>query len=160
MHKPLLQLSFIALMALAPTMALAQSLGLPPPSRTVYKCEEGGKVSYSSEPCLGAKKIDIQPTRGMNKMTGTERTGSDVSKEKVRESIAEAIKPVTGMTPEQFAVETRRVNLQPAEKAKCKMLDREMPLVGKDEQVAPAEKKEAFRQRQYELRKMYRDLRC
>ncbi|MEK8086891.1 hypothetical protein WNB94_10760 [Aquabacterium sp. A3] len=46
------------------THAIATSL--PPPSRTVYKCEVGGKVHYADSPCVGAQKVDVTPTRGMN----------------------------------------------------------------------------------------------
>lgn len=56
--------------------AFAQSL--PPPSRTVFKCEEAGKVVYSDSPCLGARQIDVEPTRGVNQITGKRLTGPDV----------------------------------------------------------------------------------
>jgi hypothetical protein len=58
----------------------------------VFKCENGGKTFYSDSPCLGAKKIDVEPTRGLNKSTGSERTGKDVSREMQREQFAEAVK--------------------------------------------------------------------
>jgi len=54
----------------------AQTVKLPEPTRTVFKCEEAGKVTYSDAPCLGAQKVDVQPTRGLNKSSGTERKRS------------------------------------------------------------------------------------
>ncbi|MGJ7499349.1 DUF4124 domain-containing protein [Variovorax sp. ZT5P49] len=32
----------------------------------IYKCVQGGKVVYSNEPCLDAKKIEIKQTKGVN----------------------------------------------------------------------------------------------
>lgn len=53
---------WLTLVPLGASMALAQSL--PPSSRTVFKCEVAGKVVYSDTPCLGASKVDVEPTRG------------------------------------------------------------------------------------------------
>ena len=50
-------LSRVAVLAFFSSLAEAQSL--PAPSRTVFKCEEGGRIVYSDSPCLGAKKIDV-----------------------------------------------------------------------------------------------------
>ena len=83
-------------------MAFAQST-LPPTSRTVYKCNEKGKTVYSDAPCLGATKVDVEPTRGFNKDTGREIIGTDVRREQHRELMADAFKPLTGLTAEQCA---------------------------------------------------------
>lgn len=32
----------------------------------VYKCVQGGKVTYSNEPCPDARKIEIRQTKGVN----------------------------------------------------------------------------------------------
>ena len=79
--------------------AHSQTGTFPYPSRMVYKCEVAGKVVYSGEPCQGARKLDIAPSRGLNKSTGRELTGSDVTREKHREMTGEALKPLTGKTP-------------------------------------------------------------
>jgi uncharacterized protein DUF4124 len=43
--------------------ASAQTLSpLPPPSSTVFKCEADGRTVYSDSPCLGAEKLEIEPT--------------------------------------------------------------------------------------------------
>lgn len=78
--------------------ASAQTRGLPNPWRTVYKCSINGKVVYTDDPCLGAQKVDVEPTRGLNKSTGRELSGADVSRERRRETFAEGVKPITGMT--------------------------------------------------------------
>lgn len=45
---------FIALALIAPATIHAQ---------TVYRCEGGGRVAYSHEPCVGAKAVDTTPTQ-------------------------------------------------------------------------------------------------
>jgi hypothetical protein len=60
-------------------------------------------------PCLGAaEKLEVEPTRGVSKLSGSERIGSDVSRERWREGLAEAVRPITGMDAKQFATFGRR----------------------------------------------------
>ena len=33
---------------------------------SIYKCVQGGKITYSNEPCPDAKKVEIKQTRGVN----------------------------------------------------------------------------------------------
>lgn len=74
---------------------------MPPPSHTVRKCEVGGKVHYSDSTCVGAQKVDVTPTRGMNQSTGRELTGWDVRREVFREQWSDAVRPITGMNAQQ-----------------------------------------------------------
>lgn len=64
-------LAAAALLALAPLGASAQ--------QAVYRCDQGGKIGYSHEPCLGGKVIDATPTQGMDKMSGVSRKGPTFS---------------------------------------------------------------------------------
>lgn len=80
----------IAAACTAGAVAQPQPGSLRQPSRTVYKCEAAGKVTYSDEPCAGAVRVEVEPTRGLNKSSGSERTGADVARERRREGIAEA----------------------------------------------------------------------
>lgn len=105
------------LMSFASTSTWAQ--GLPSPSRTLFKCVIGGKVSYSDSPCLGAEKIDIEPTRGVSKLSGSERIGNDVRREQHRELIAEAIRPIAGMDAKQMDIFGRRMKLTPDAPREC-----------------------------------------
>lgn len=90
------------LLMAAPGMdAWAQSL--PQPSRTVFRCEVEGKVTYSDSPCLGARRIQIEPTRGVSKLSGSERIGNDVRVERHREIMAEALQPLTGMDARRWS---------------------------------------------------------
>ncbi|MCK7494816.1 MAG: DUF4124 domain-containing protein [Comamonadaceae bacterium] len=133
---------------------------LPPPSRTVYKCDSGGKAVYSDSPCLGAERIDVQPTRGLSKLSGNERIGADVSNEKWTEMLAEALRPLLGESPEQFAVRRRRVQLTPVEQQQCYGLDRRIGAVEQDERRANRSELSIVQQELPELRTRYRQLRC
>ncbi len=77
--------------------AHVQADGLRPPANTVYKCVVGEKVHYSDTPCLGAEKIDVTPTRGIDKSSGGKQIGNDVDRELRREQIAESLRPLTDM---------------------------------------------------------------
>jgi len=68
----------------------AQTLHVP--SRSIYKCDSNGAMTYSDAPCLGASRLEIEPTRGVGKTAGY-----DVQREQQREMIAESIRPLTGL---------------------------------------------------------------
>ncbi|MDB5960699.1 MAG: hypothetical protein JWP59_1993 [Massilia sp.] len=146
---------------LLPTCAgatLAQSL--PPPSRTIYKCEQGEKVSYSDEPCVGAKALDIVVPRGLDKLSGQRRTGDDVLNEVRHEQFANALQPISGMTPEQLATATRRRRLSNPAQLLCRQLDQALPQA---EAREPGLTGEALRQVQlslYDMRKQYKLIDC
>lgn len=83
-------------------LSKAFAKNLPSPFRTIYKCEVGRKVHYSDSSCVGALKVDVTPTRGMNKSTGRELTGSDVRRDVFREKWSDAVRPITGMNAQQM----------------------------------------------------------
>jgi hypothetical protein len=64
----LLLLSLLPLLAYGTASVNAQPL--PAPSRVTYKCEVGGKIAYTDESCLGAKRMNIAPSRGLDKFSG------------------------------------------------------------------------------------------
>lgn len=145
-------------------LALSQQAfadGLPPPSRTVYKCEEAGKVHYSDSPCLGAKKVDVTPTRGLDKSSGRELTGAGVQRERQREQFSDAVRPITGMDAQQFQQAGRRMKLSADAQRQCQILDRTMP--GAEEAERRAQGTPDLKAAQlglYKLRKQHRDLGC
>ena len=141
-------------------MARAQTVTLPQPSRSVYKCTVDGKVSYSDEPCLGAQRLEIEPTRGLNKSTGREMTGKDVGREKHREVMAEALKPLSGMDAKELEVFQRRQLLTPQVRVECGSLDAGIARAEADEKVAPMQMRRDVEERLLNLRKRQRDLRC
>jgi len=155
---PFLATAF-ALILLSINTVIAQTL--PPPTRTVYKCDLNGKPYYSDAPCLGAKKIDIEPTRGLNKSTGKERIGKDVQHEKHRELIAEAVRPVTGMDSKRFDQAGRRSKLTSDQQRMCKQLDSLLPQAELKERNSDNSSKLAIAQQElHKLRLAYREGRC
>jgi len=150
--------SLLALL-LCTTAAMGQTL--PPANRTVYKCEDGGKVHYSDSPCLGAKKVDVEPTRGLNKSTGQELQGTDVRREHLREGFAEMVKPMTGLNAKQLDQTGRRQKLSPDAQRQCRLLDQQVPAAEATEMSAKtgSELKRA-QERLFELRTAYRKLGC
>jgi hypothetical protein len=144
--------------ALISQACLAQKL--PPPSRTVYKCEVDGKVTYSDEPCLGAKRIDVEPTRGLNKSTGVEQMGRDVQHERRREGIAEALRPLTGMDAKQYNQLARRHNLPAAAQKECRILDQAIPDHERMEVQGAGVARQAATRKLFILRSRAKELNC
>lgn len=149
-------------------MAHGHAQPLPPASRTVFKCEVDGKISYSDAPCPGAQRLEVQPTRGLNKSTGTERVGTDVQRERFHEAFAEGIKPVTGMTPEQLTKAGQRAQLTLETQRECSQLDRGLPVAEKEEAALLRQPRSAARDtglkqvqtRLLQQRQRARELRC
>ena len=96
----------------AGTLSFAETL--PAPSRSVYKCSGNGVTSYSDAPCLGAKRLEIEPTRGVGK-----KEGYDIQRERYREMFAEAVRPLTGMDAKQLDIQGRRMKLSAQAQREC-----------------------------------------
>lgn len=141
-------------------LANAQTQSLPAASRTVYKCTVNNKIVYTDEPCMGAQVVDVEPTRGLNKSTGKELTGADVAGEKFREQFADAIKPVTGLSPQQLEVNRRRIKLPGAAQAECSRLDDSIAQSEADERVSSGDTRADAQRKLFEMRKRSKDLRC
>lgn len=149
----------LALLGIFLPYAAAQSQ-LPAPSRTIYKCQLKGTVSYSDEPCVGAQRLDVVPTRGADRLSGSKRVGGDVEKEVRSEHFASAIKPLTGMSPSQFATASRRYHLDAASQSECRQLESTILISEQAERSAGAGMLEAIRQDLFSLRKRYKKLGC
>lgn len=149
-----------AAIALFSRPAHGQSLKLPNPSRTVFKCEVAGKVVYSDGPCLGAKRIDVDPTRGLDRASRRRSVGRDVLRETTREQYVKAVKPLTGLTPDRYAVTVRRTGLSSATKAGGVSLDAGIADAEVIERSASAGARTAVQHDLFKLRKRYRDLGC
>lgn len=129
-------------------------------SAQVYRCEHGGKVSYSDEPCVGAKVVDATPTQGMDKMTGSTRKGADVLRDENRKAVDAALQPLTGLDHEQMNVERKRHKLSAADKITCRNLDRQLPeLEARTARSAASQKQEADTDL-YKARKTFFALKC
>jgi len=157
-----MRIPVICLVALAAVLFAAPILAqkLPRSSPTAFKCEKDGKVAYSDVPCLGGERLEVKPTRGLNKMSGATRVGADVRAERLNEQMADALHPVFGETPEQRAKRLRRARLAPAAQRHCRALDSGI------EDAEGLEKKTSGSARAdvqvglYRLRQQYSDLGC
>lgn len=153
-------LTAIALFVIAAPGKGAWAQNLPPPSRTVFRCEVDGKVTYSDSPCLGARKIEVEPTRGVSKLSGSERVGDDVRLERHREIMADALKPLTGMDAKQMDVYRRRMKLEPTDRRECHDLDGNLATMEQRERLASGPQLSSIQGALLKLRLRYRELGC
>tara|TARA_R110001583_G_scaffold185046_1_gene344794 strand:- start:19259 stop:19732 length:474 start_codon:yes stop_codon:yes gene_type:complete len=142
------------LLALIAGQAIAQKL--PPPAKTVFKCEVGGRIIYTDSPCPGAEKIEVEPTRGVDGISGKKRVGRDVQREQHRELMADALKPLTGLNAKQLEVRQRRQQLDFEAQQECMRLDRQIPALELEERTAKASAQAEL----FALRKRFRGLGC
>jgi hypothetical protein len=140
--------------------AQGQQSGLPAPSRTAFKCVVGKSTIYSDAPCVGAARVDLQPTRGLDKSSGREIVGADVRRERNREQIAEAIRPLTGKSNQEFETYGRRMSLPASAKSECASLDASIPHEEAEERKAGDAERTAKQQKLFALRSRYRQLAC
>lgn len=117
-----------------------------------YKCVTQGKVTYSDEPCVGAKIIDTTPTQGLDKTSGQSRKGPDVQRAETQKQMGKAMEQITGRTPEQRDRAIKRINLSLKDRLECESLDIGITRLSKP---TPAEEVELYNQR-----KRYKDLKC
>ncbi|MDY7574457.1 hypothetical protein [Actimicrobium sp. CCI2.3] len=153
------------LVLLPPAITSAQTtLVQPTPwgtsTRTVFKCTVDKAIVYSDVPCLGAQRLQIEPSRGLNKTTGKELVGTDVGREKKREVFAEAIRPLTGLNSQQLETETRRSRLAPSAKSDCRQLDGEIARTERSESSSNQESRLAIQEFLYDKRNRYHQLGC
>lgn len=126
----------------------------------MYKCKVNGTTTYSDTPCLGATKLEVEPTRGVSKLSGKEKLGNDVVNERHREMFAEAIRPLSGMDAKQYATFSRRYQLSSATQRECRTLDQELPIVEEEEKRAAQPALRDVQARLFLMRKRFYDLRC
>jgi hypothetical protein len=138
----------------------ASAQQLPPPSRTVFKCNVAGKAVYSDSPCLGAERLEVDPTRGLDAASGRKVVGSDVTRERHREQVAEMMRPITGMDAKQLDAYGRRMKLSQATQRECLNLDKALPLAEKEEGETAGVARTTVQERLYGLRKRFRELGC
>jgi hypothetical protein len=141
------------------TMAPAQSQ-LPAPSRTIYKCQVKGTVSYSDEPCAGAQRLDVTPSRGINRLSVSSRTGKDIASEIHTEQMAAAFRPLSGMNASEYATAGRRGSLTPTVQRECRQLEPGILGLEQAEHFANPGTIKAIQQDLLTLRKRYKTLAC
>jgi hypothetical protein len=148
------------LVALLACAVPASAQQLREPSRTMYKCTDNKVVSYSDKPCLGAERLVVVPTRGVSKLSGQERIGRDVQEERRREAFAEAFRPISGMSPQQFDTYRRRFRLSSAVQTECRQLDPVLLRTEAMESAADKRSKPSIQRDLFVLRSRYTELGC
>lgn len=129
-------------------------------AQPVYRCEVGGKVHYTHEPCLGAQAIDTTPTQGLDTWTGKTKRHSEVQRDMWQRDFAHAVRPLTGQTPEAFKLSVKRQKLSTVDQLHCQRLDHRLPELEQAAASAPAARKAHAEQALYAARLQFRDLRC
>lgn len=131
-------------------------------SKTIYKCMQGKKVVYTDEPCIGGTEPEIVPTQGLDKDSGRSSKGKDVQALERREIWHENfMKPLTGMTREDYKILSERTRLPPRDKEECYQLDSK--LIANKQAEKNAIGKSELENAQLELyrtRKRFKDLKC
>jgi len=128
----------------------------------VYRCEVNGKISYSDDPCIGAQRVDVTPTRGLDKLSGKSRKGADVRAEELNKHAADVFRPILGETPEQRATRLRRAHnhLTPGETAECYLLDTRMTSLEQQEKSSSGAELQRIQQALLKQRQQHRKLKC
>lgn len=128
----------------------------------VYRCEADGKVRYSDEPCIGAKRVDVRPTRGLDKLSGKSLKGADVRAEEFNKYVAVVWRPLLRETPDQRATRHRRARnyLTPEETAECYLTDSHIGRLEAEEKAAVGNGLKQVQQELLKARQRHRKLRC
>ena len=115
---------------------------------------------YSDSPCLGAQKIEIEPTRGLNRSSGREQIGADVRRELQREMFSDAVRPITGMDAKQFETQGRRMKLTPEAQRACLHLDSQISAAERKEKLAKQPLLTEIQEQLFHKRKRFREFGC
>lgn len=107
-----------------------------------------------------AQRIEVEPTRGVSKLSGKEQIGNDVYREQFNEQFAEALRPLTGLDHKQYAAVGRRLRLTPDAQQECRRLDTHLPPLERQELQASGATLTDVQQQLFALRKRYRELGC
>lgn len=67
--------------------------------KTVYRCEQGGRVTYTDEPCANARAVDVTPTEGLNKWSGQERVAPQLQQQRAAQQVREVMPGAPALKP-------------------------------------------------------------
>jgi len=118
------------------------------------------KSVYTDDPCPGAAKVDIQPTRVLNKATGRELVGADVRRERNHEAMADAMRPIFNENASQRETRHRRAKLSSNAQAECSRLDRSLLLEEANEREVSSQERAKVQAKIRGLRRRHRGLGC
>lgn len=138
------------------------ALGLPYTvmAQQVYRCEVNGKVSYSNEPCQGAKLVKNPPAQSSDRTPAQHQKDIDTLKAELERNNATKTRALAAKAPEDPEVAKRRENLTPLAKHSCSLLDQSLPQLRENAAHGTPENKEKAEVQLYKARKAFQDLRC
>lgn len=93
-------------------------------------------------------------------MTGKRRPSAEVQRSEHQRAFAEAVYPLTRMSPATYAREARRYPLLPEDRAHCSLLDLRLPGLERDAREAQLHHKAAAEQALLQARQRFYELRC
>lgn len=140
-------------------LALNSALALEKTEK-VYRCENNGRIEYTEQPCLGAKEIDVTPTKGLETHKGANIRSPALQRERFREHLIEGIQPATGMDLKEFNKFERRQKLPPSAKSTCALLDKRLPSLDQARTRAEQKNKADAEAELFKARMQYKDLKC
>ena len=143
--------------------ALAQPV--TPASRSAYKCKIDGKTVYSDEPCLGAQKIDIEPSKSANATTRSSASSNARRQQPRPEPQAEA--SAQGDHATAADAETKpaqvlsgRARLSSASQRECRDLESSITVLEREEKEASKSELPRVQGQLFTKRKRFVDLGC
>jgi hypothetical protein len=152
----------VVILAAVSACALAQPVS--PASRSAYKCKIDGKTVYSDEPCLGAQKIDVEPSKS-NAATRSTSTGSSARRQQPRpepqaEASAEGEHPTADIETKPAQVLSGRARLSSASQRECRDLESSMTALEREEKEASKSELPRVQSQLFTKRKRFADLGC
>ena len=148
--------------AVVSVCALAQPV--TPASRSAYKCKIDGKTVYSDEPCLGAQKIDIEPSKSANATTRSSAS-SNARRQQPRpepkaEPSAEGDHASADVETKPAQVLSGRARLSSASQRECRDLESSITVLEREEKEASKSELPRVQGQLFTKRKRFVDLGC
>jgi len=134
----------------------AAALAAPP----VYRCESAGKIGYSDAPCVGATTVDVTPTQGADKLTGSSRKGKEVRTTEFHNVLDKSLQRITGKSHDEMDVMRRRFKRNAQDQSECTRLDGQLPDLEGASASATGGAKGRADVALYQARKRFFDLKC
>ena len=142
--------------------AVAQSA--PTASRSAFKCKVDGKIVYSDEPCLGAEKIDFEPSKNANVTPRTVRSSDtrrpQPQREPEKEANAENRHALTDAEPAPAEAVSGRARLSSTSQRECRDLESGIARLEREEKEATKPELPRVQSQLFSKRKRFVDLGC
>ena len=117
-------------------------------------------MSSTRTPCPNAKEIDVTPTKGAETYAGANLKSPAAMREKSRDQLVEAVRPLTGLDQKGFDVFERRRRLTATAQQDCKVLDRDLPKLELTQRETKGKEGDAAAEAVYQARLRFKNLGC